>query len=343
MISEADNLIGGAEYDLAICKVYLILQRVFNEQAESLDKKALSAEFFGYKFKFGDNLLSAIETGLLKPIADAGNLDDLFKKDKRSALWTLQCNFFFRMYEKGFEFYLSGRLWDKMLEYCNENNKSAKTLGAYFNIKPSSFEKLIADFSAYMFLDNRSEMVAVLWGSVYIYGFLHERGIVSKEKFDGFVEMTRKLKGKVIGGNLPELWNFNFVHVWHKPDCILETEFEAENKIFTKSLTLKNKKFNELRGEIAEELSEIGEMSSSIIEAGGKEIEYDTSLLDKLFAPQLDGPDNYDDGSVSREDPETPPVRNFTTGTVVNEKKPGRNEPCPCGSGKKYKQCCMRK
>jgi len=24
-------------------------------------------------------------------------------------------------------------------------------------------------------------------------------------------------------------------------------------------------------------------------------------------------------------------------------KKPGRNDPCPCGSGKKYKKCCMRK
>ena len=22
------------------------------------------------------------------------------------------------------------------------------------------------------------------------------------------------------------------------------------------------------------------------------------------------------------------------------EKKPGRNDPCPCGSGKKYKNCC---
>lgn len=22
------------------------------------------------------------------------------------------------------------------------------------------------------------------------------------------------------------------------------------------------------------------------------------------------------------------------------EKKPGRNDPCPCGSGKKYKKCC---
>lgn len=28
--------------------------------------------------------------------------------------------------------------------------------------------------------------------------------------------------------------------------------------------------------------------------------------------------------------------------TVVRKKKIGRNEPCPCGSGKKYKQCCGR-
>ncbi len=26
--------------------------------------------------------------------------------------------------------------------------------------------------------------------------------------------------------------------------------------------------------------------------------------------------------------------------TVVKEKGPGRNDPCPCGSGKKYKKCC---
>lgn len=26
--------------------------------------------------------------------------------------------------------------------------------------------------------------------------------------------------------------------------------------------------------------------------------------------------------------------------TVVKEKEPGRNDPCPCGSGKKYKKCC---
>ncbi len=30
------------------------------------------------------------------------------------------------------------------------------------------------------------------------------------------------------------------------------------------------------------------------------------------------------------------------SGTVRKEKKVGRNDPCPCGSGKKYKKCCGR-
>lgn len=29
--------------------------------------------------------------------------------------------------------------------------------------------------------------------------------------------------------------------------------------------------------------------------------------------------------------------------TKIAEKKMGRNEPCPCGSGKKYKKCCGNK
>lgn len=30
------------------------------------------------------------------------------------------------------------------------------------------------------------------------------------------------------------------------------------------------------------------------------------------------------------------------SGTVVKARKVGRNDPCPCGSGKKYKYCCGR-
>jgi preprotein translocase subunit SecA len=37
-----------------------------------------------------------------------------------------------------------------------------------------------------------------------------------------------------------------------------------------------------------------------------------------------------------KSDKKPEPIRN-------RNEKVGRNEPCPCGSGKKYKNCCMRK
>ena len=30
----------------------------------------------------------------------------------------------------------------------------------------------------------------------------------------------------------------------------------------------------------------------------------------------------------------------FQKEAVTNQKKPKRNDPCPCGSGEKYKNCC---
>lgn len=41
------------------------------------------------------------------------------------------------------------------------------------------------------------------------------------------------------------------------------------------------------------------------------------------------------------------PTSGTDNGPVKNKpihvgKKPGRNDPCPCGSGKKYKNCCGR-
>lgn len=40
----------------------------------------------------------------------------------------------------------------------------------------------------------------------------------------------------------------------------------------------------------------------------------------------------YFDGDVQ----EAPPPK-----TITGKEKIGRNEPCPCGSGKKYKRCCL--
>lgn len=34
------------------------------------------------------------------------------------------------------------------------------------------------------------------------------------------------------------------------------------------------------------------------------------------------------------------PIRVFNPNVQIIDRKVGRNEPCPCGSGKKYKNCC---
>jgi len=48
--------------------------------------------------------------------------------------------------------------------------------------------------------------------------------------------------------------------------------------------------------------------------------------------------DNDDEDFFAEEEnlPSVPPT------TIVTSKRPGRNDPCPCGSGKKYKKCCLR-
>lgn len=38
---------------------------------------------------------------------------------------------------------------------------------------------------------------------------------------------------------------------------------------------------------------------------------------------------------------ETPDIRGFKAEDTAAKVKIGRNDPCPCGSGKKYKKCCM--
>ncbi len=50
--------------------------------------------------------------------------------------------------------------------------------------------------------------------------------------------------------------------------------------------------------------------------------------------------EQYRKSLPTEDDPPLPPPPE----TIRAEKKePGRNDPCPCGSGKKYKQCCLKK
>ena len=82
-----------------------------------------------------------------------------------------------------------------------------------------------------------------------------------------------------------------------------------------------------------------------------EEVEADTTLelnidFEKLYFNMLDAKADYLyelpqwDGIFSDEKRKEIQKSWRSSKTIVNENKVGRNDPCPCGSGKKYKKCC---
>ena len=65
-----------------------------------------------------------------------------------------------------------------------------------------------------------------------------------------------------------------------------------------------------------------------------------TEVVSRLFKIQVQ------EKETVKKEPQKQMRLNYNRGegsaaqTVRREKKVGRNDPCPCGSGKKYKKCC---
>ncbi len=93
-------------------------------------------------------------------------------------------------------------------------------------------------------------------------------------------------------------------------------------------------------------------INSSLIEAMDldsiteySELEFKIDL-EKLFFNMLKAEADYLYGlsqwnSILSEDKQLEILKDYRRSRIVKkEKEPGRNDPCPCGSGKKYKKCC---
>lgn len=332
-VDTSDDLMGSAGFDLAMCKYYITLEECIRK---NLDQKGFNKDEFieklkDYNFDISERFLSAVEYGISQ--SDPGeNAADLFMQDRENYIITLEIFFQKYMRKRNFPFAISGRLWDKLMEFWEENNsKNQRKPNVYFSVHADKFEKFLLSLAGGFFIDNKSEMIAVLWGSVYIYDFLNSIKIIDQKTFDKFINVSRVLKGKVIGQFTSVLWKSNFVHVWEKPDIISFAEFNEEENIFRKSLLLKPQKFTRVISEIYEELNKIGELSEFIIE-GSKS---DNSNFELPFLEDFNSLENElkDSGNSQF-------YGGYNTKPIKVEKKVGRNEPCPCGSGKKYKKCC---
>jgi hypothetical protein len=88
------------------------------------------------------------------------------------------------------------------------------------------------------------------------------------------------------------------------------------------------KVINELKGPILNLLSPQSELAPALLQKVENVI-----LHDPLYIERLKRHYRLFRETVEREDHATAPL--------TTSKKTGRNDPCPCGSGRKYKYCCM--
>ena len=162
--------------------------------------------------------------------------------------------------------------------------------------------------------------------------------------------------------NLYKSWNDMVVdYVKTKGEKAFWEEYsKVEGGIYTKILDNPYEKFTYKIADLAKEMKSTNEFVMGFTDGINDSLNTQLDLenigaddeitldinLEKLYYNMLDAKAEYLydipawDTILTEEKREEIQKELKNSRTVINEEKIGRNDPCPCGSGKKYKKCC---
>lgn len=170
-----------------------------------------------------------------------------------------------------------------------------------------------------------SDAAILVWGAPYVYDFLFEQGVVTASERSEAISGIYQVKLSFMDTFMPNLFKVQFLNDWKLPPSGDKIQQETESILFSRSREqFRNKKTSNSQfvSSLDENNSDLQNLSS-LIKSALPIIPAQKSMLDMMME-EYDGAE-YEVG----------------TPIVNTEVKIGRNEKCPCGSGKKYKKCCM--
>jgi len=154
---------------------------------------------------------------------------------------------------------------------------------------------------------NSLEIFGKVWGLYYIFSFFHKQQLLNDEDAANMAENLAFCRQKMIKYMSEELWQFNFVHQW------------PENHLWADLKPLFEKTY-----------LQSWDYSKAIVDEF-----YSNYKLPERISTEL------------KKESQNRNNENFIPSQTIPYTKTnadvGRNDPCPCGSGKKYKKCCMDK
>jgi len=179
--------------------------------------------------------------------------------------------------------------------------KSEKGRSSFY-IEIKRMDEYLVKIYDSIFGTNELEIFGKAWGMIYVFEFFHHIGLYSDDEYQLSLENYYYLRNEFIKIQSQNLWQYNFVFKWPN-NPINQDSIELEN-LFSSTY-----------------LKEIDLIKESVYGyVKNIKIPHRISLELKLYKEV-----NY----------------NVFSPHVNKEPKIERNSPCPCGSGKKYKKCCM--
>lgn len=271
------------------------------------DIKSFKERMDGFDLDEEYSMYKTVFDNLAHPL-DADTIARKLRDKDREAVLMLNIQFLKYMKENyDIPFMLSDRMWNMLSVMDLFGSEDAPD--GFFYVPYIELKEHFLNHTDTFFIGDDVEMFGKVWGLDYAYAFLHKSGFISEHYFSLMEENIQALKNFYIKQIYTSLWQMNFVFSW--PMLYVPDPYEQQ---------LFNETYHETDENIRKKLDNYIAMTPE-----NKRI---TQELRKASKQQDETPDYLNSlyESYQREEP-----------------KIGRNDPCLCGSGKKYKKCCMDK
>ncbi len=156
----------------------------------------------------------------------------------------------------------------------------------------------------------------------------------------GGKEIVKSFEKNIILGMIDNEWKEHLREMDDLRSAVHHAQYEQKDPLLVyklESFELFKDMLGRLNSETAELLMRMNIPVSEAIHSTNKEVtqqqNYNKAQATNTAQEQIDGRQGYEE-AIQNSMPQRAKQQ-----PVVAEKKVGRNEPCPCGSGKKYKQC----
>lgn len=238
-VKAAPRLISGSEYQFGIIIYMQKFQDIYTDLKNNIPigKKAIVRYLNKYDFNTKEYIDLTVD--VLSPDYKELPGYDVYEKDISDLVHTLMLLFCRYMLDtKNVNFATSYEIWDivrESFQWYIPDTKAELIFDKVFELNTERYEGEISGRLG--FLSNKTTSgFGAAWGSIYVYDFLYKNEYISKKTYDHAIGGIYDLQHELIEEYTNNLWKYEFVHTWGKPDSMSDEEYTFEKDLFRTSI-----------------------------------------------------------------------------------------------------------